>query len=230
MTAPGVVGIDVARGAWIGVALSATAVTAHAGPSIAHVVEAARRHHDIAVIGIDIPIGLPDDRTRAADSLARAVVGPRRASVFTTPIRTALESTDHQTASARNRELTGAGISTQAYHLAARILEVDRFVATRPAPVIEVHPEVCFAEMDGAAITTRKSTWAGAMQRRQLLETHGIVVPDDLGAAGEAAGVDDVLDAAAVAWTARRHAAGLARCMPDPPEVFSDGWPAAIWV
>ena len=40
---------------------------------------------------------------------------------------------------------------------------------------------------------------------------------------------DDVLDACAVAWTAARYASGLATPMPDPPEVFSDGIPAAIW-
>ena len=41
---------------------------------------------------------------------------------------------------------------------------------------------------------------------------------------------DDVLDACAVAWTAHRHAVGEARSLPDPPEVFSDGIPAAIVV
>ena len=42
--------------------------------------------------------------------------------------------------------------------------------------------------------------------------------------------LDDLLDACAVAWTARRYAAGTAYSLPDPPEVFSDGLPAAIWV
>ena len=41
--------------------------------------------------------------------------------------------------------------------------------------------------------------------------------------------VDDLLDAAAVAWTAARFARGDARRVPDPPERFSDGVAAAIW-
>jgi predicted RNase H-like nuclease len=41
--------------------------------------------------------------------------------------------------------------------------------------------------------------------------------------------VDDVLDAAAAAWTALRVSQGAARCLPDPPETFSDGLPCAIW-
>ena len=41
---------------------------------------------------------------------------------------------------------------------------------------------------------------------------------------------DDLLDAAAAAWTARRVLAGSARPLPDPPEVDSSGRPVAIWV
>jgi len=43
------------------------------------------------------------------------------------------------------------------------------------------------------------------------------------------AAVDDVLDAAAAAWTARRYANGQAQSMPGTPEVFSDGIECAIW-
>jgi predicted RNase H-like nuclease len=38
-----------------------------------------------------------------------------------------------------------------------------------------------------------------------------------------AAAIDDVLDAAVAAWSARRFAKGEATSMPDPPEVFIDG-------
>jgi predicted RNase H-like nuclease len=65
--------------------------------------------------------------------------------------------------------------------------------------------------------------------RRELLASAGIALSDDLGVAGRAA-VDDVLDAAAAAWSARRVVMDEAISLPDPPEVFSDGLPAAIWV
>jgi hypothetical protein len=42
--------------------------------------------------------------------------------------------------------------------------------------------------------------------------------------------VDDVLDACAVAWTARRHLRGESRALPEVPERFSDGLAAAIHV
>jgi predicted RNase H-like nuclease len=98
-----------------------------------------------------------------------------------------------------------------------------------PARVVEAHPELSFAAMAGAPLRSRKITWAGAVQRRALLAQAGILLDGDLGLAGEQAGVDDVLDAAAAAWTARRVSQGVARCLPSPPEVFSDGIPAAIW-
>ncbi len=56
----------------------------------------------------------------------------------------------------------------------------------------------------------------------------GIVIPDQLGPAGQA-GADEVLDAAAAAWTAWRVATGIAKGLPEVPEVFSDGLTASIW-
>ena len=94
--------------------------------------------------------------------------------------------------------------------------------------VCEVHPELSFAEMAGEVLAERKTTWAGAMRRRALLAAHGLTLPDDLGSAGREAKVDDVLDAAAVAWTARRIAGGRARTFPDPPEIL-DGRTVAVW-
>jgi predicted RNase H-like nuclease len=88
---------------------------------------------------------------------------------------------------------------------------------------------VCFARLAGGPLTARKSTWAGAERRRALLAGAGIGLAGDLGGAAASAGVDDVLDAGAAAWAARRVLRGDARPLPDPPETFSDGWPSAIW-
>ena len=72
------------------------------------------------------------------------------------------------------------------------------------AGVAEAHPELSFAGLAGAPLRSRKSTWAGAAERRALLARAGIVLADDLGPPAEQAGVDDVLDAAVMAWTAQR--------------------------
>ena len=183
----------------------------------------------IEVVAIDIPIGLPDAGPRQADTLARAAVGRRWPSVFKTPVREALHAPDHASAIAINYRLAGAGVSAQAFALRTKLLQVDAWVRHADLHVVEVHPEVSFAALAGIPLPDPKTTWAGATYRRHLLAEAGIEIPDDLGQAGSRAAVDDVLDAAAAAWTARRVAHGQASSMPDQPEIFSDGLPAAIW-
>jgi predicted RNase H-like nuclease len=94
--------------------------------------------------------------------------------------------------------------------------------------VLESHPEVSFAEIDPACVVRSKLTAVGEAGRRQALVTVGLEPPAYLRGQGYAA--DDLLDACVLAWTARRYAEGTAYSLPDPPEVFSDGIPAAIWV
>ncbi len=55
------------------------------------------------------------------------------------------------------------------------------------------------------------------------------MLPEGLGAAVEKVPADDVLDAAAVAWSAGRIAHGQAVCVPDPPQTGDRGQPIAIW-
>jgi predicted RNase H-like nuclease len=209
--------------------LSANGVQAYVHAEIAGLVARASADGQLAAVGIDIPIGLADAGLRQADVLARKAVGPRWASVFMTPVRPALGEQDHLQASAKNKQLAGSGVSRQAFNLRDKILQVDRWLPAAPCPVVEVHPELCFAEMAGAGLADSKSTWAGAATRRRLLAAQGIELSGDLGLGGQQVGVDDVLDAAAVAWTARRFSAGAARCLPSEPERFSDQIDCAIW-
>jgi predicted RNase H-like nuclease len=220
-----VLGVDACRAGWVAIAWDGRDVQAYVHSDIGAIATMAAAD----VIGIDIPIGLADSSLRQADLLARTAAGPRWASVFVTPVRRALVIEEYQEASALNRQLTGSGISRQAFSLRDKILQVDTWLPSAPCPVLEVHPELSFAELAGAPLTDRKSTWSGAVQRRGLLAAAGIEVAGDLGLSGRQAGVDDVLDAAAVAWTAARFARGTARCVPDPPERFSDGVACAIW-
>src|SRR5215475_12680434 len=230
MSVGGVLGADACPAGWIGVVLSYGRLRAIVRAEIGDLVAVAAADEPLDAIAIDIPIGLADSGPRQADLLARKAAGPRYASVFLTPVRTALLGDTYPAALAVSRELTGRGISSQAYRLRAKILQVDRWRKEPAAcPVVEAHPELSFAAMAGAPLRDSKSTWAGMVRRRQLLAAQGIDCEDDLGLSGLRVGVDDVLDAAAVAWTARRIAAGSARRMPAEPERFSDGVDCAVW-
>ncbi len=224
-----VLGADACGDGWVGIVLAGGTVRAHVAAEIGALVALAARDGPLHVIGIDIPIGLADAGVRQADVLARRAAGPRRASVFTTPVRAALAIADYHQASALNRRVTGSGISRQAFNLREKILQVDCWLPGAPCRVAEIHPELSFAEMAGAPLTDAKSTWAGAVGRRRLLAGQGIEIAGELGLAGRRVGVDDVLDAAAVAWSAARVARGVARRLPAEPERFSDGIDCAIW-
>jgi predicted RNase H-like nuclease len=226
----GVLGVDACSKGWAGI-LIADDGRLHGlfATAIPEMLATARGLGSVEVVAVDMPIGLPDRSARAADAQARQLIGPRRSSVFSTPARSAITEESHAAASARNRELTGKGISQQAFALRVRLLEVDAWMRVVDVPVIEVHPEVSFTQMAGQPLAHPKSTWAGMTLRRGLLAAQGLEIPDDVGGLGRMAAVDDVLDAAAAAWTALRAAQGRAIPMPDPPERFSDGLAAAIW-
>jgi predicted RNase H-like nuclease len=82
-----------------------------------------------------------------------------------------------------------------------------------------VHPELSFAALSGAPLTDSKHRPAGIAVRRALLEGAGIMLPHRVAGAAE----HDLLDAAAVAWSARRIAAGTARVLPGPPGTAQRG-------
>ena len=169
-----------------------------------------------ACVGVDMPIGLPTDGLRASDRAARDFVGPRRNSVFMTPPAPVLAAGSYGEANEiAVRLLGGRKISQQAWALRANIAVVDA-AARGDRRVIEVHPEVSFCAMrDGEPLAYPKTTWNGQALRRAALATHGIVLPEELDEKAGGVPPADVLDAAAVAWTARRHARGESRSLPD---------------
>jgi len=174
---------------------------------------------DAAAIGVDIPIGLPSESGRDADRAARAFVGPRRNSVFPTASRAALDAPTY----AEGRAIMPS-LSAQSFALGKKILEVDSCLEDR---VFEVHPEVSFAALAGGQhLLHSKKSWNGQMERRRLLATAGIELPDEMEVGPAAA--DDVLDAAVAAWSAARKARGEAAMLPPDPPIQA-GRPVAIW-
>jgi predicted RNase H-like nuclease len=224
-----VAGIDgYGRGAWVSVVLNGGRFSrAFPGRSLAEILP---RIDDAEVIGIDIPIGLPDGpQRRQADLLARLRLGKLASTVFLTPPRAVLEAATFADGNRIAVELTGKGLSMQAFGLRARIFEAEAFARVDPR-ICEVHPEVSFAALNGGLpLADSKASWVGLPLRRGLLAAAGIRLPDDLGEANRVP-VDDVLDAAAAAWSAFRVAAGIAESLPDPPEEHSDGIKSAIRV
>jgi predicted RNase H-like nuclease len=207
-----VVGCDVARGKWIAVVLRGGAFRrALVAASLAEIAAGCR---SAVVIAVDIPIGLPGVWPRPADVRAREFVGRRRNSVFMTPIRAAVEEPDFARATAAHVAATGKGISRQAHALGRMILDAEG-VATADDRIYEGHPEASFRAMADSDLEDPKTTWNGMQARLALLAREGIDLPRDLAEAGRAR-PDDIIDAAALGWTAARVAAGSARRLGDP--------------
>jgi predicted RNase H-like nuclease len=207
-----VAGVDATKGGWVTVTLEDGSF---ARARVATPVET--RFDDLAsaqVIAVDIPIGFGP---RGADPAARAFLRGAASTVFTTPPREILEMAFGP----------GLGVSAQSHALGPRILHITQ-LANSDARIYEVHPEVSFRAMNGGQpLEYRKKSAGGALRRIELLRRNGIDLVDVQGDAAKVP-LDDLLDAAAAAWSANRIAEGSARTLPDPPELV-DGRQVAIW-
>ncbi|GGS94985.1 DUF429 domain-containing protein [Streptomyces chromofuscus] len=216
-----VLGVDACgKQGWIGIAL---ADGAYAGSLVDVRLDALiERAAGVQAIAVDMPLGLVEKGWRAADLEARALLGARRSSVFLVAPRPAWLESDYAAAGDRCQELTGQRLSRQAWALAPKLLEA-RACRLADERIHEVHPEVSFPALAGGVpLAHSKKTWRGQNVRRHLLAAAGLPLPDEL---GEADGVpaDDILDAAAAAWSAHRIALGIAGRIPEAREVDAEG-------
>ena len=222
-----VLGVDGWRGAWAGALLEGRAVTLLALPDVAAVLAVP----DVDVVGIDMPIGLPDNRSRRCDDDARLLLRASGAgsSVFPTPVRAVLATDDYAEARALSRAATDPprAPSAQAFRLVKAIRALDDALGDPPAGhVVEVHPELAFRALDGQ-VRDPKATARGMAQR--LAALRGVMdVEEALLAAPRRVPVVDAIDACAVAWSAQRIADGRGESV-GGEERDARGRPMRIW-
>lgn len=216
--------LDGSRKGWVGVFLEGGRF-AGVGlfPCIEEALVAAQ---GCAVIGVDMPLGLLAEGSREADLAAREALGPRRSSLFLVPPRPVLEQPGYAEANALAKRSWGQGLTRQAWNLTPRILELDPH---QPDPRLhEVHPELAFAALLGAPSPWSKKSWGGQRQRLRALSEAGVCLPDTLPEEVLAVPPDDLIDAAAVAWSATRIARGQALSYPAAPTQHDRGRPIVI--
>ncbi|MFP4252777.1 MAG: DUF429 domain-containing protein, partial [Guyparkeria sp.] len=134
-----------------------------------------------------------------------------------------------------SRQAGGQGVSAQAWNLFAKVREVDNLLRSRPEwrdRVVEVHPELSFLAMnDDKALPASKHRIDGIYRRRTLIaEAFGMATIESAveQLAGTRVKEDDMLDAFAVLWTARRWSAGTGETLPPDPPVDACGLPMRI--
>ena len=234
-----VCGVDGCKNGWIAVTVSATG---DLRPEVAVSPRFSALIDGLAVIAVDMPIGLPERAGpggRGPETLARARLGERQSSVFSVPSRAAVACEDYREA-CRVALLTSdppRKVSKQAFFLFPKIREIDDLLRASPdlaARVFEVHPELAFWRLNGeqpAALPKKLKSSPhepGLQLRREILVRYGY--PEAfLARPPKGAGADDLIDAAVNALMARRILTGEATPFPDPPLRDAHGLPLAIW-
>jgi predicted RNase H-like nuclease len=185
---------------------------------------AIRDNRELEEILIDVPIGLLENGSRACDLDGRRLLGhPRGSSVFPAPIRPMLAARTWEEACRILSEIEGHKCSKQTAAILPKIREVDAAMTPELQQRIhEAHPEVCFAMMNsGRAMTYRKTTNEGRLERLRLLERY---FPDIRKHLSDVPGAKtDIIDAYGCLWTARRILNGEAVCFPKQEERDAHG-------
>jgi predicted RNase H-like nuclease len=219
-----VLGVDGCRAGWLAVRVEWSsgrlALDYALYPRFAPILE---QYPDAAAIAVDMPMGLYESgrvRARPCDQAARQRLGRRACCVFMPPTRAMLDADAYA-------PLRALGLSVQAYHLIPRIRELDALLTPDlQARVWESHPELSFLAITGAPIPHPKRTAEGYAARVDALRCAfgdaGDAFANALAAfreqvAPKDAGMDDFLDACALAWSAQRCLRGESEvCIGDP--------------
>jgi len=199
-----IAGVDGYKKGWITTVEDGSSITVRPFSSFIDIV----RYAGVDLVVVDIPIGLLEKGILKTDEEARRLLKARACCVFNAPLRPILKCTGYRDALDILRNLGQKGMSAQSWNIVGRVREVDSVLQSRPDlqnDIREGHPEVSFAMMNqGQAVPFGKHKPAGEAARLELLEKH-------FGAEGERClrGIpkyarNDVIDALAMLWTARR--------------------------
>jgi predicted RNase H-like nuclease len=176
-----------------------------------------------AMIAVDMPIGFPENYGRSADREARKALLPFGSRVFPVPCREAIHAANYTEAIRLNKlRSDGVSIPPVTNAIRPRMQEIDKLMSVEIEKRLrEVHPEVCFCVMNGGVpLAHKKKTLEGERQRLELLRSSGFPTLDwnELSYRRSQVKRDDIVDACAAAWTARRILENRAKHFPESEE------------
>ena len=190
-----------------------------------------------ASVWIDIPIGLAEKQHRQCDILLRNALGKKAASVFQTPVRSAVYANDYRHACEINEKITGKRISRQAWNIVPKIRQVDHLLTGRTGlipKVHECHPEWQYVRFLGDYISTSKKSQEGYEQRLKILENLLPGMSQFMSSIianlpGQYVAPDDILDATVLAIAACKASENsVIQGFPEQPEIDEAGIPMQV--
>ncbi|MBO6794646.1 MAG: DUF429 domain-containing protein [Balneolaceae bacterium] len=189
-------------------------------------------------IFIDMPIGLEDEEyTRDCDRLLRKELGAEYApSVFSPPIRPALDAPSYAEANMTSFEWTEKKLSLQSWNITPKIKLIDSLLRDNDdfkTKVLESHPELLFQKLNGGMIFQKKNLKKGIRHRLELLRNQEPIADDFFREIKEEyrrsdVGEDDIVDAMALAYYAKQSEQKGIKTIPAEVEHDSEGLPKAI--
>jgi predicted RNase H-like nuclease len=216
-------GIDGCSSGWVAVVAEAGAL---ASARLTYVTDLRSFLADLDFALIDMPIGLVDGPdSRDVETSMRKRLKGKTSSVFPTPCRSALAEFVYSDASFINERNLGKRLPKQTFMLFPKMREVDQLARDiGQSRLHEGHPEVSFAAMAGSPVLSKKRETVGQFDRVALLESKGIPARQlvEKVMKGKMA-VDDVLDAAALLWSADRFSRNSYEKFPPNPSRDSVG-------
>ena len=215
------IGVDGCRGGWIAAVLDHGDMQLKRYKYISSVVE---EYPSFDAFLIDMAIGLRNSKEQERpDDEARKELGPKGSSVFPIPSRDAVYADGEEAQKQANIRTLGKSLAKQSIAIIPKIRELDIFLNDHPEyknKILESHPEVDFARLNGAVLMSRKQEEPGPSQRKAVLSEF-LDKKDLYGMYDNAKELgckqDDLIDAICLAVTGALYAHGQYETIPAEP-------------
>jgi predicted RNase H-like nuclease len=222
-------GIDACRGGWAGAGMDAHLQfidTIYFWQSSDDLLDDI---HKWELALIDMPVGLVDRAPgiRQCEPIARKMLGAKRSSIFSPPVRHAMDAPTYAEACRINAGVCGKKISKQAWNILPKIRSVDVILREQPdlqSKIRESHPELCFCILNGSQpVISKKREKEGQKERLALLKRFANNIEEFFQENVKTypkshLGPDDIIDAMALALMAARGATHGFISIPEIPE------------
>ncbi len=221
------IGVDGCRGGWIAAVLDWGDFRLERYDSINSLLF---KYPEFDAFLIDMAVGLRNDlKQMRPDDIAKRELGKRASSVFPIPSRNAVYAEGEEAQKRANIRDLGKSLSKQTIAIIPKIRELDEFLTGHPEyknRILESHPEVDFARLNGSVLLSRKQEEPGISDRKQILSRFigERALLDTYDRAKEMkCRQDDLIDAACLAVTGALSVHGMCEVLPDKPESDAHG-------
>ena len=221
------IGVDGCRGGWIAAVLDHGELRLERYDSISAMVNA---YPTFDAFMIDMAIGLRNSTEQnRPDHDAKIELGAKASTVFPIPSREAVYAEGEEAQKEANKRTLDKSLAKQSLGIIPKIKELDKFLDEHPEyknRILESHPEVAFARLNGSVVMSRKKEEPGLSVRRHILSEY--LDKKDLSGLYDKAkelecGQDDLIDAICLAVTGALHAHGQTETIPEKPEKDEKG-------